>query len=115
MGAERRRHERFALDLPIQVEAADAGAPRKGTCLNVSEGGILVEVDEPLEKGTHVYVEMVIPPLRRAFCADAEVAWSMDALPGHGSRAALGLRFTELSEEYEAVLLEIIRTLKGKG
>ena len=107
----RRRHERFRSNLPVQVKVWAGGEPQQGTCLDLSQGGLLAEVDELLPQGTRVLVELKVYPTGKLLCVPAEVAWGLDSPSETHTRPSMGLRFSELEEKDETLLSETIERL----
>ena len=105
---------RYSAGFPVQLKLPDTGEAHDGTCLNLSEGGVLVESELALHRGASVYVEMVIPSVGRAFYADAEVMWAVRKLPGRGG-PGMGLRFTEIQPVHLSFLRDLIRKLDEPG
>jgi hypothetical protein len=83
------RRVRLSLDtaVPVQVRAHDDDGLRWGVARNISEGGILIELREPLALGTEVDVRLIglggaeeeIEPLRGV--VRHSVNWSHGAGP----------------------------------
>jgi c-di-GMP-binding flagellar brake protein YcgR len=48
---ERRRHPRFSVTLPIEYWQIDKSKSRPGRTIDVSEGGLLLRLSEPIEIG----------------------------------------------------------------
>ena len=51
LNSERRRHRRFSVALPIEYWQMDKSRSRPGQTINISEGGLLLQLSEPLEIG----------------------------------------------------------------
>ncbi len=107
---ERRRAPRVRLDLPVAVPVhlrSDMGSHR-GVARNVSEGGMLVEVEETPPIGSVVEVTILagygLRPVEESYTFIAEVrhqvAWSFIAKAGRARLKGIGLRF--LSSEPSA-------------
>ena len=64
MGAdERRRHERAASNLPVQIEAT-AGSSMEGTIENIGEYGVFVttaDLETVLDSGARVTLRFTLP------------------------------------------------------
>jgi hypothetical protein len=48
---EKRRHPRFSIDLPIEYWQIDKSKSRPGRTVDLSEGGLLLHLSEPMEVG----------------------------------------------------------------
>ena len=60
----RRQFERFTLApayTEVQVRVPGKPEPMEGHAYDISEGGIRMELDEPIEPGTSVVVEVKLP------------------------------------------------------
>jgi len=55
-GAERRAHPRYDIEKPIRADAA--GQTRNGRTKDISAGGAAVYLDEPLDEGLEVEVDI---------------------------------------------------------
>jgi Tfp pilus assembly protein PilZ len=83
--AQRRRHQRIAVDAPIRISTIDpeidpyTGRPFfrafEDRCLNLSRGGLLMRTHEVLAPGRRVLLEVDLPDGPR-FEAVARVAWT---------------------------------------
>lgn len=101
--ADRRSNPRLRLDLPLAVPVhirSDLGAHR-GVARNISEGGMLVELEETPPIGSEVEVTIASLLGKReaqdTFTWRAEVrhqvAWSFIERAGHRQLRGVGLRF----------------------
>lgn len=82
----RRAHERYALELPVTLIHGDRQLP--GTTRNVSLGGALVSLSEPITFGADVNVRVFLPPLKEEASIPATVRWV--------TAGAVGLQFGSL-------------------
>lgn len=85
---ETRQHTRFPLRLPVFCES-QAVAPYRtvGFTDNVSRGGLLLEVKQPLPAGTQA--SLLLPTGEQNARAEAVVVWAAEGDPGR-----MGMRFT---------------------
>lgn len=114
-GAERRRHHRVSVKLPVRISTIDPETdPRTGRpyfrasrelCANLSRGGLFVRTEDPPTPGRRILVEMHFPdgtPLE----AVGRVAWSKVVLsPGDGPEEnGIGVEFLGApSEQLQAL------------
>lgn len=84
----RRRHERFRLQpMYADVRAARGGdAPLDGHAYDISESGVRIELDVPLDPGDHVDVELKLPGNATDVRASAAVVWVGDPEDDPGPR-----------------------------
>ena len=102
---ERRRATRFPLTASINVEDLRSRASVTGRCSDLGTGGCYVDTLSPFTVGSVVKVTMERG--RREFEALAIVSY---AHPSMG----MGLAFTEIKPEHQAVLLSWIAELSGE-
>jgi hypothetical protein len=97
----RRAHERYCLPAAYtSVEARrtrqSAGQRLTGHAYDVSEGGVRVELDEPLMQGEPVQLRLNLPGERVPVSANANVVWINDELDDPGPRR-MAFAFREFS------------------
>ncbi len=103
----RRQHERFAVSpmyTPVKARLlSEDGFTREGHAYDVSEGGIRFELDDPIEAGTPVALQIELPrggarsqadtgPGRAVFVI-ANVVWCDTEDPGPAKMAAAVTRY----------------------
>ena len=57
---ERRKHPRFAVDLPIEYYQTDSSISHTGQLMNASEGGLLVYLPEQIKIGQHLKMKLFL-------------------------------------------------------
>ena len=114
MGAERRRHERFRTELSVRVWVWEKMDSLEGTCLNLSEGGMLLRLDEPLPKGWQVVLEFEPGSKGRKISPEARIVWSVESMPSSPGHAGIGVAFGAMSPAERKVLQAAIAEL-GRG
>ena len=97
----RRKHERIRVQPMYTSVIAKAGGTSDdlemlGHVYDVSEGGVRIELDEALEPGQTVTVQLEFPGTAAAIEASAKVVWVHDDLDDPGPRR-MALRFTEFT------------------
>jgi hypothetical protein len=102
--ADRRRHRRVPIDVPIRISTIDpeidpwTGRPFfrawEERCENLSRGGALVRTREPLAPGRRVLLELDLPD-GPSFEAIARVAWTQTGgeVPQLEYEYGLGIEF----------------------
>ncbi len=93
-GSSRRRHVRAPYVTPVRVFVGERHVD--GRTEDVSEGGLLVVVDEEVPNETPVRVRFTLPTHGRVVLASATTRW----VRSHRSVRALGLAFHDLAEEH---------------
>jgi c-di-GMP-binding flagellar brake protein YcgR len=120
----RRQHERVSVaPMYTHVGVTVPGSARAmhGHSYDVSEGGIQIELDDAIEPGTRVELELVLPLVGRLRLADEDrivrvtgnVVWVDDSEPGP---VRLAVAFTEfVSAADRARLVEQITPRKKRA
>lgn len=75
----------------------------QGQSENISEGGMLLEVNEPIPRGTFLEVDLIMPGVLAPVCLKGRVMHVEELEPG--KRFDLGVQFTHFFER-DRVLLE---------
>jgi hypothetical protein len=57
---ERRKYPRFSFAFPVEYWQIDKSRSRPGQAINISEGGLLLQLSEPLEIGQVVGLTLFI-------------------------------------------------------
>jgi c-di-GMP-binding flagellar brake protein YcgR len=120
----RRQHERVSVApmyTHVSVKVPGVSRAMHGHSYDVSEGGIQIELDDAIEPGTRVQLELVLPLVGRLRLADEDrivrvtgnVVWVDDSEPGP---VRLAVAFTEfVSEADRARLVEQITPRKRRA
>ena len=102
-----RRFTRYPQRLVARLEGS--GTPCLAT--EVGRGGIFISTEEEIDRHTAMKVEIKLPELGRALHFDGEVLYRGEPQGGQGN--GHGLRFSEISTEDEASLIEYIAWLES--
>ncbi len=95
---DRRACERFTL-MPMYTSVAakrladDAAEELAGHAYDISEAGVRIELDQALEPGESITVDLTLPGAASTVAASADVVWVNDAMDDPGPRR-MALRFT---------------------
>jgi hypothetical protein len=86
---DRRRHERFALRLAVQLSAADDPSGSRCYTQNISSGGFYFTSPEPLIRGEQREIFLALPAFESTSGSNAGIACQarvvrVDALPDSG-------------------------------
>lgn len=104
-GAERRKHQRLPLSIPVFVRGVDDEGKEFlefATALNISAGGILLATRRSLPKSGSLSLEIPVAPLPPTAVSSQSVRSLKARLVRvtHGDRChLLGLRFTKALSE----------------
>lgn len=99
--SNRRKFDRLRLPVgyvPVEVRIAGRRGRLEGHAYDISEGGLRFEVDEPLQPGTRVSIELKLPHASRQdrIRAMADVVWLGDA--DDPAPYKMAAAFTEFSD-----------------
>jgi c-di-GMP-binding flagellar brake protein YcgR len=112
MTAENRRHPRYAVE--VGAELTLGPQTLSAATQNVSEGGVGLVLDEPLEEGTNVGLTLFLTqdgiedPDEEPFETSATIAWTA---PSDAGGQVAGARFGALSEGQRAQLRRFLAAL----
>jgi len=110
---ERRRYPRFLVDFPVEYWAVDKARSRPAQAIDISEGGLLLQLPEPLEVGQVVGLTLFItsPSLDAIEAlAQVQVVWHNGHLRKDGLYRA-GVKFVGISPEDMDKLKNLLNTL----
>lgn len=109
-GAERRNADRFEVVWSVDCEADDTFLYASIT--NISELGIFVRTEEPLQVGTRVTLRFTPPGAYEAFVLVGQVQWvNPIRVLADNPNPGMGIRFVDLRPEQRERIVEIVRTI----
>ena len=112
--SERRRYPRFSVDLPVEYWEIEKFRSRHGQAINISQGGLLLRLPEPLEAGQVVGLTIFITPGPNLDTIEAlaqvEVVWHDGHLEKDGPYR-VGVKFVDVSPEDMNKLKNFLNTL----
>jgi hypothetical protein len=91
---------RHPSDIPIEIHHLAQAAPREHRLNNISIGGLSLQADQYLEKGT--WIDIKIPVSRPPFETKARVVWCKKK----GDQFDIGVAFDEEKEAFRARMVE---------
>ena len=100
---DRRACERFTL-MPMYTSvqakrlADDATEELPGHAYDISEAGVRIELDQALEPGESITIDLTLPGATSTIAASADVVWVNDAIDDPGPRR-MALRFTNFRSD----------------
>lgn len=112
MTADHRQHRRYPVELAAEVTLG--ARTLVASTQNVSEGGVALVLDEPLEEGAQFALTLFLTqdgiedPDEEPFEARAAVAWSA---PQDGGMHVAGVRFEGISGAQRAQLARFLAAL----
>jgi len=99
---ERRIYQRFLVTLPIEYWQNDKSKSRVGRTIDVSEGGLLLHLSEPMEIGQIFELTLFVTSGRDLDSIEAlvrvEVVWQDNSLGEEGGYR-IGVKFVDISPE----------------
>jgi uncharacterized protein (TIGR02266 family) len=110
--SERRQQPRLPVDVDVTVQTAEE--VMNHPAVNISTGGMYLEIDQPLPENTNLQLRFTLPDSGRLITLEGKVIWSREA--GREDRYATGIRFTGVDEgdldtirKYSDKLLQAIK------
>jgi hypothetical protein len=92
----RLRYHRAGLEVPVSLDCKD-GKATDAFLVNVSQGGIQIRTNNPVEAAKDFQVSFELPGARAGLKAKAEIAWQ-------DKRGNLGIRFVKLAPQQQRTL-----------
>jgi hypothetical protein len=77
-GQNRRRFRRIEVPLLVQIRYSAVEAPRTVYALNVSEGGVFLDIDDNKPLGTRVFIQITSPDGIRILRSEGRVVRKVD-------------------------------------
>lgn len=107
--SDRRTADRIDVTWSVDCETEDTFLYANIT--NISEVGIFVRTDEPLEVGTRLTLKFA-PPGRDGLVLTGQVAWvNPIRMLASNPNPGMGVRFIDLSQESRERLIDAVRTI----
>lgn len=104
--AERRKHRRDKVELPLEYRVGD-GPRRPASCGNMSLGGMFLTVDDPHPKGTRLTLYLQLLGAAEEVVIPAVVRWNR---PG-----GMGVQYVSLDQKQLYVLMDIMASADRGG
>ncbi len=92
----RLRYHRAGLDVPVCLNTKN-GKPTDAYLVNLSQGGMQIHTNDPVETAKSLHVSFDLPGARSGLKAKAEIAWQ-------DKRGNLGIRFVKLLPQQQRTL-----------
>lgn len=110
MKIEKRDDPRTLIKIKIDYEAE--GAYLYDYSHDLSEGGIFLQTDNPLEVGETINLKFILPEVLEEIETTGEVTFSNPS-GVEGLTAGMGVKFVGLSEEQLAHIRDVIDKIEG--
>jgi uncharacterized protein (TIGR02266 family) len=107
---DRRSAERF--DVVWSVDCAADDTFLYASITNISELGIFVRTNQPLQIGTKVTLRFEIPAMTEEFVLTGQVQWVNPLkVLGENLNPGMGVRFVDLTPEDRERIVDAVRTI----
>jgi hypothetical protein len=104
---ERRRHPRFSVDLPVEYRKIDHPKSHPAHTGDLSEGGLLLYISEPIEIGRELTLKLFFSSGRKLTSVNAHVQAVWKDTPGENTG------FYRIGAKFVAISSEDLISLKG--
>ena len=109
-GAERRRHRRFSTSFAVDYSSGDNFL--FAYLQNISEMGIFIRTDTPLEIGTELHLRFSVEGQAEPLRVEGEVIWiNPYRESGDNINPGMGVRFKRLTPDLREQIVELVRTV----
>ena len=98
MGMGKRKPERVDTEYLVHLTVTAGGDVQEGTCLNLSEGGLFVQILEPPARGSTLRLELLLEPLHQTVHVDGTVLWVRPKMPDSQFPPGAGMRFEGMGD-----------------
>ena len=107
---DRRKHQRFSFDAPIEYSTTDGSRPRGAYTGNVSEKGLLIYSVDDLPIAAELRIVIFYPDEYQFTCFEglAKVVWKDQYYEKEWKGFKYGLELTQISEANQIKLREIL-------
>ncbi len=107
---ERRRHRRFDTSFAVDYSSGDNFL--FAYLQNISEMGIFIRTDTPMEVGTELRLRFAVDDQEDPLLVDGEVIWiNPYRESGDNINPGMGVRFKRLTPELREQIVELVRTV----
>ncbi len=94
----------------VRVKVREGETIYESETLNISNGGILIATDHPLEVGTKIALEFQLPNTTELIGAVGKVAW-IGGVPSGNRTTAVGVKFSEIDPEHLKLIVAYVNRL----
>ena len=108
---ERRKHPRIFIRALVDYESHDTFLYDYSK--DLSEGGIFIQTDDPLEVGKVIDLKFSLPDVEKVFNIKGEVKWTNQE-ESKGGRKGMGVAFKGLSEDDKKLLQNYVDKIEDK-
>jgi hypothetical protein len=111
---ERRKHPRISVNLPVEYRKIENSKPHPAHTGDLSEGGLLLHISEPVELGQELSLKLFFTSARvlASVTALVQVAWK-DIRIANDGLYHIGVKFVDISSEGLTLLKGFINNLSS--
>jgi PilZ domain-containing protein len=99
---ELRRHNRAAVDVPVEFVAKGGTERSAGRARDISLGGMFIETDTPLPFSAEVIVHLTLPSQKTPFAMPGVVRWNRNG--------GMGVQFGLIGARETHAITELTRS-----
>jgi hypothetical protein len=117
VGEERREHARFEDNIEVEYSIEKKPRLKNGKCVNISQGGMKLTLDEKLPLGSVIDLKIYSPEKKKTIEVEGEIVWTSESegRDAQGKRFFhSGIKFICIKEPSEMRLSDYIASL-GSG
>lgn len=108
---ERRQHPRFSVNLPVEYRKVDNPKGRPANTGDLSEGGLLLYVSEPMEIGQELTLKLFFTSERKLTTISARTRDVWKDIRLENGPCRIGVKFVDISAEDLKSLKDFINNL----
>lgn len=109
---ERQSHARAPVRFAVEYTLAGTGG--RGTCLNLSRGGMFIATTDPVSPGAVLSLTFTLPNLSHTFSVLARVTWMHEVEVASDATNGMGVQFLDPKPSEAALIGAVVDRLCGK-
>jgi uncharacterized protein (TIGR02266 family) len=112
--SSKRQHPRIQTNISVKIKGAGGQTTSTQRILNLSLGGVFVEMDDPLNFGQELELEFSLPSVTRQIRCKGFVVWTTKTSPERAQgKKGIGVRLMDIGIADMRVLSEFIEQNLG--
>ncbi|MFQ5848518.1 MAG: PilZ domain-containing protein [Candidatus Methylomirabilales bacterium] len=108
-------HPEARVPVRFGVECTQAGVAARGTCVNLSRGGMFVAISHPAPPGTELMLHFALPTVPDALSVPATVVWMREGEGGPSVVGGMGVQFLDPGPSEVALIGTLVDRLRGEA
>lgn len=113
--SQSRKRVHVRAPVRLDVEFTLAGRAARGTCFNLSQGGMFVATERPGPPGTEIGLRFTLPSVSAPLSVRARVAWKARQETEAGVVSGMGVEFFDLNPMDAAVIGSFVERLRAEA